>query len=319
MTAQPNDGTGNPTTLKFIGEGEDGVVDSLTLRFVGEEEDGSELHELRAAHVAEVLQGLVGIAGDFTRAGAFGPEALGTEVLVKPAREGSFIIEVVRYAQDNAALAAAAAAGAGMPSLGKIIFWATKSARAEVEQFDHLPNGNVKVVWQDSTAEEVPLDAWNELQKRQPRRKKQLREIMAPLSDSRVTEVQVSDEDPEVVEAAEVEPAFVLTRPDLDAIQIEDEVEETSTIFETEAQMSAVDFDNADKWRVRTKEANRSATVEDTEFLNRISAGLPIRKSDIFNLKIREDLVVKNGRSNRTWTVLEVISFRRGAHDDDDT
>ena len=47
------------------------VVDTLTLRFTGDDENGSTLHELRAAHVAEVLQGLVGIASDFGKAGVF--------------------------------------------------------------------------------------------------------------------------------------------------------------------------------------------------------------------------------------------------------
>lgn len=35
----------------------DGVEDILTLRFEGKEKDGTTVQELRAAHVAEVLQG----------------------------------------------------------------------------------------------------------------------------------------------------------------------------------------------------------------------------------------------------------------------
>lgn len=43
------------------------VVDTLTLRFTGEDENGVAIHELRAAHVAEVLQGLVGLTSDFDK------------------------------------------------------------------------------------------------------------------------------------------------------------------------------------------------------------------------------------------------------------
>ncbi|GEP32736.1 hypothetical protein NSZ01_05040 [Nocardioides szechwanensis] len=292
------------------------VVDSLTLRFVGEEEDGTELHELRAAHVAEVLQGVVELASDFSKAGAFG-DGPSAEVLVRPAQEGSFLMEVVRLTEDYPVLSAAALSLP--PSLSTILFWATKSIRAAPSDFEYLENGNVKVTWQDNTVSEVPRDAWSELNKRKRRRKKQLRQIMAPLSDKRVSSIEVGAQDPPAPDekVPQVEADFVLGKPDYDAARPEDEVEETSSVFETEAQMSAIDFDNADKWRVRTKEANRSATVKDDDFLGRISNSLAIRKSDIFRLKIREDVTVKNGRSRTEWTVVEVLSHRRAAHDDD--
>src|SRR4051812_14416528 len=104
-------------------------VDSLILRFVGEEEDGTPIHELRAAHVAQVLQGLVELSSDFGKAGAFGDGPGGSEVLARPAQEGSFIIEVVRFAQDNWETATTA----GVPSLGTVLWWATKSVRANVK------------------------------------------------------------------------------------------------------------------------------------------------------------------------------------------
>ncbi|MFS3128658.1 hypothetical protein ACLM5J_09660 [Nocardioides sp. Bht2] len=292
------------------------IVDTLTLRFVGETEKGAPLHELRAAHVAEVLQGIVELTGDFLKAGALG-DGLQSEVLVRPAQEGSFMLEVLRVAQDPAvALAAGAVAP---PSLGSILLWATKSARADVEDYDYLENGNVKVCWQDKTVQEIPRHAWDELQKQKRRRKKQLRKIMAPLSDPRVSAVEVSEEPAEVVDGEIVPPvpAFELARPDYNAVSPEDEIEETFKIFDADAQMSAIDFDDPEKWRVRTKEAKRSATVEDQQFLDRVAAGLAIRKTDIFNLEIREDILTKNGRTTRKWTVLRVKSHRRAAHDDD--
>jgi len=289
------------------------IVDSLTLRFVGEEEDGSTLHELRAAHVAEVLLGLVGLSGDFAKAGAFGDGPAGSDVLVRPAQEGSFIIEVVRVIHDNAPTIAAGATAVGVPTLGKIIWWATRSARADVQDFSYLENGSVKITWQDNSSEEVPKAVWQELNKRDRRRKKQLRQIMAPLSDQRVSAVQVENEPAPELAEGEAEEAYTLTRPDYDAVRPADEIDERQNIFEAEAQMSAIDFYNPTKWRVKTKDVTRTATVEDTDFLGQVANGLAIRKSDIFRLKFREDVLEKNGRTRRTWTVLQVISHRRAA------
>ena len=290
--------------------------DALKLRFTGEEEGGEGLHELRASHVAEVLQGLVGISSDFAKAGAFGDGPAGSEVLVRPAQEGSFVIEVVREVVDNVDTVAAVATFTGVPSLGTIIFWATKSARATVSDFEYLENGKVKVLWQDDTVDEIPAAVWSELNKRKRRRKKHLRQLMAPLSDDRVSALEVGEAPPSG-QPDEAGPDFVLTRPDYDAVRPEDEIEEAFKVFEVEAQMSAIDFDDPQKWRVKTKEVRRAAIVEDEGFLGRVRAGLAIRASDIFNLKIREDVVAKNGRMQRKWTVLEVLDHRRSFHDDD--
>lgn len=80
--------------------------------------------------------------------------------------------------------------------------------------------------------------------------------------------------------------------------------------------MSAIDFDDPTKWKVRTKDEKRNATVEDEEFLGRVAGGLPIRKSDIFRLHIRQDSVRKNGRTRTKWTVLTVESHKRGVERD---
>jgi hypothetical protein len=189
-----------------------------------------------------------------------------------------------------------------------------------VQDFEHLDNGNVKITWQDDTAQEVPEKAWRELNKRDRRRKKQLRQIMAPLSDPNVAALEVantakeSDNDLVPDEAPET---FVLTRPDFVAVAPADDVEETEETFETEAQMSAIDFDDYSKWRVKTVDRKRTATVEDEAFLNRVARGLAIRKSDIFRLRIRENTTKKNGRTRTSWTVLRVEDHRRAADDND--
>lgn len=296
----------------------DDVVDTLTLRFTGEDENGAAIHELRAAHVAEVLQGLVGLTSDFDKAGVFTTEGpANSEVLVRPAQEGSFLIEVVRVASENWETIAAVGAATGVPTLANVIWWATKSARADVKDFAYLENGNVKVTWQDDTSQEVPDSAWRELQKRDRRRKKQLRQIMAPLGDSHVTAVDVSSDRIEInTDGDEAPEDFILTRPDYDSVKLDDEIDESHKFFEIEAQMSAIDFDDPTKWRVKTKDRTRGATVEDSDFLGRVARGLAIRQGDIFRLRIREDATTKNGRTRTNWTVLRVESFRRATDDD---
>lgn len=298
-----------------VGNLEQDGADILRLRFVGKEEDGAELRELRAAHVAEVLQGLVGLTSEFEKAGAFGSGPPG-EVLVRPAQEGSFIIEVLRTIQENPDLVATGAGAAGVPSIGSIVWWATKSVRADVKDFEYLENGNVKVEWQDESADEVPREVWVELNKRKRRRKRYLRQILAPLSDDRVSALKVSDEDDSIAEAGDAPEQFTLERLDYHLTRPEDEIEEKSRVFKTEAQMSAIDFDSPDRWRVKTKDANRLATMEDAGFLLQVDRGLALHKDDIFNLRIREDAETKNGRTRRAWTVLEVTGHRRRSQDD---
>lgn len=295
---------------------EETVVESLSLRFEGEAEDGTALHELKASHVAEVLQGLVGLASDFSKAGAFGDNIFGTELLVQPPKKGSFVLDVIRVIQENPETTAVIAATTGLPTLSQIIWWATKSVRAEVSDFDRLNNGNVKVTWQDGTAQEIPAPAWEELQKRDRRRKKQLRQIMTPLSDSNVSSMEMTAAPTLAVASEETPEVFVLTEPDYQAVKPDESVIESQQIFEVEAQMSAIDFDDSAKWRIKTSDETRAAKVEDQKFLNRVAGGLAIRKTDIFILRVREDSVEKNGRIRRSWTVLEVKSYRK-AHEAD--
>lgn len=292
------------------------IVDTLTLRFRGENDQGEELHELRAAHVAKVLEGVVGIHSDFAKAGAFG-NTPPSEIRVRPAREGSFIIECFQLIEDYPTASTAVSGGLG--SLGTAIFMSTKSLRADVSDFDHLPNGNVKVQWSDGTANEVPAEVWTELNKRKRRRKKQLRDLMAPLSDRDVTALEVSDPDPAPNSPEQAPPeVFTLDIEDYHAAVPEEEIEEKFTTFDTEAQMSAIDFDDPEKWRVKVKgQSARAAMMEDQDFLLAVDRGRPIQKRDIFNLRIREDLVVKNGSRRTKWTVLKVLGQRRSAVDDD--
>ncbi len=310
---------------------EKAIADSLTLRFQGQDEGGGELHELRASHVAEVLQGLVGLTSDFDKAGVFHEEGpASAEVLVRPAKEGSFLIEVVRVVTENwdtvkatADTVAATATAAGVPSLSAILWWATKSVRADVKDFTYLENGNVKVTWQDDSSEEIPAAAWKELQTRKRRRKKQLRQIMAPLSDPRVAELDVAapaEPEADADQSAEQESSpqkFVLKRADYDAVRPEDEIKETSDVFEVQARMSAIDFDDPTKWRVKPEGRARTVTVTDEKFLRQVAQGLAITRQDTFALQVREDITVKNGSTRTKWIVEKVERIRRADSGDE--
>lgn len=289
------------------------VLDSVTLRFDGDEKSGADLHELRAADVAQVLQGLAGFVSDFDKAGAFHDEGPADSVmLVRPPQEGSFIIEAIRMAGENWE---GVVAVTGIPSVATLINLATKSMRAEVQDFEHLENGNVKIMWQDDTVQEVSRPVWEELNKRKHRRKKQLREIMAPLGDDRVSTLDVSGAPSSEDEATPPSDEFVLTRADYDSVAPTDEVEESEETFEVDAQMQAIDFGDPTRWKVRAAGQTRKATVDDADFLRRVAEGLAISSSDIFQLRIRADKIVKNGRGRTTWTVLKVENHRRRAGD----
>ena len=293
------------------------VLDSVTLRFTGTDPSGADLHELRATDVAQVLQGLAGIVSDFDKAGAFhGEGPADSVVLVRPAQEGSFIIEAIRVASENWETIAAVM---GLPTVASIIQMSTKSMRAEVEDFDYLENGNVKITWQDKTVNEVSKAVWDELNKRKRRRKKQLREIMTPLSDERVSELDVSGQAPsqDATEETEALETFTLNRADYDSVAPTDDIAESSETFVADAQMQTIDFGDSTKWRVRAAGRTRKAAVEDADFLRQVAQGLAISNSDVFQLRIRADKIVKNGRERTTWTVLKVENHRRRAGDND--
>lgn len=109
--------------------------------------------------------------------------------------------------------------------------------------------------------------------------------------------------------------SFVLTRADFDSVAPTDEVEESEETFEVDGQMQAIDFGDPTRWKVRAAGQTRKATVDDADFLRRVAEGLAISSSDIFQLRIRADKIVKNGRGRTTWTVLKVENHRRRAGD----
>lgn len=274
-----------------------------------------ELTSLRAAELSDVLEALAGLTGDLARAGVFG-DGPPPEVRVRPAAEGSFILEAfVTWALSNP--------GESVPTLSPPtvgLAWfirnATKSIRASVKDYERdREQGTVKIIWQDDTASEVTEAEWKELNRHKRPRKKHLQKLLSPLSDDADTleirtgpEEQVSDE----------VPVFVADRADYRAASyVPDDVEEDDEEFETEAKIRALDFDPGSKWRVEMPQETRTAVMADANFRRQLDAGLAIGKDDIFRLLMRRETVIRNGRSSSTLTILEVLSHRRGGGEDD--
>lgn len=288
----------------------------LQLKFRDEE---GVLLGLRADDLADVLDGLVTLTNDFAKAGVFGHEPP-PEVHVLPPRDGSFILDAqLQWVLENPEGAGSFMMGAGAltASLTASIKAAIKQIRAGVQDFDHLENGNVKVKWEDGTVDEIPKETWNELGKRGPRRKKALRQLMAPLSGEADTLEVRSSGDPETLDARN--PEVVAGVDDYRAAAAPDPEEpDDFEIFDTEAQVETIDF-VSDHWKIKTPQhGSRKATVEDTKFLLEVDRGLALRKSDIFNLRIREDRTGPTKSRTRKWTVIEVLGHRRGSVDGDD-
>lgn len=304
---------------------ENNLLEVLDLRFEGENANGDPIHELKAHHVADVLEGLSELVHDFEKAGAFHNEGpVDTELLVRPAQEGSFVLEVCRVAVehpealdlinktvDNMSQAKDEIMLAlGLPTVSQIIWWATKGIRADVKNVEFYNDGQVKVQWQDDTVDIIPRNAWDELNKRKPRRKRQLRKIMRPLEDQRIDRLELSNG------LGHSDNTYRYLKSDYEAVKPSDEVDESFDIFDIEGRLSAIDFDDPDRWRVDTNLGKRTATVEDEAFLSSVAEGKPLHADDSFILRVREDKTVKAGRTTKKWTILKIWEEEFNNNDD---
>jgi len=293
------------------GEITDGVVQ---LRFVGE--DGT-LHAINAAEVAEVLQGLVEFTSDMATNGLFG-DGMPPEVLVRPIKEGSFVVEaIVQWASQNPEAAAGIAMSAGGAVTKAIDVGLKKLRGSKVTNFEHLGNGNVKLVWADDDVSEVPVTVWNDLNAMKRKTRRALSKLMAPLSDKADRlEVRAATVDDDTSAVMASSPETVATRSDYrKAIHEPEEVIEEAETFTVEATMQSIDFRPGEKWRVATRLGTRLATIEDQEFLRGLDAGAPLHKNDLFEVTIREVRTITNGRTSTDWSIVNARRTRRGTDD----
>lgn len=287
---------------------EDGVVQ---LRFA--DENGA-VQDLIAAEVIEVLQGLVEFTSDMAKRGLFG-DGHEPEVRVRPAKEGSFILEaVIAWVAENpeAAVGTFITASAAVTQAINVGF--KKIRGQEPSNFEHLDNGNVKVQWPGNKVNEVPRPVWDRLNAMKRPTRSALRKLLTPLGDEAQTlEVRDGALGDSTATVLATEPDAVATRADYREVAAEhDDVEESTRTFETEARLQSIDFRPGEKWRVETIAGNRLATMEDDEFMLDLDRGAAIHKDDIFVLEIRENRTTKNERTTTEWAVSRVIRRRRG-------
>ncbi len=285
----------------------------IQLRF--SDTDGS-VRDINAAELAEVLQGLVEFTSELAKSGAFGDGAP-PEVRIRPAKEGSFIVEaILQWINDNPEGSVSLALGTG-GAVVQGLNVAARRLRGEPTDFEYLENGYVKLKWPGDKVDEVPREVWDALKKMKKRTRGAMRKIMAPLSDDvEILEVREGSTNVATQELAATDADLVLDRTDYrEAAHEVDEIEETTSTFSIEAKLSSIDFRPGEKWRVETNQGSRLVTIEDTNFLLEIDRGMAIHKDDIFDVTVRENRTVKNGSTTKVWTVLTVDRTRRGGDD----
>ncbi|WP_417510598.1 hypothetical protein [Microbacterium sp.] len=314
---------------------EDGVVQ---LRFA---DDDNNIHDISASDLAQVLEGLVAFTGELAKAGEFG-DGPAPRIRVRAPKEGSFVLEALVWVQDNPIGAAGLTVG-GAAGIAAAKSFGTAAGKAVAQaigagirnlrgqkpvDFEHLENGDVKVKWPDDSVSEVRRETWDKLQQMKRPTRQALSKIMTPLNtDADKLEVRDASVEDTTEEILETPADAVAIRTDyLTAILEAEETSEDERIFETEAVLSTIDFDNTAKWRVKTtREGTRTATIEDVQFLKGLDRGDAIHKNDIFWLKVKETTTKEPGKNVRTeWAVIEVRRTKRGdtdgdAHDDDST
>lgn len=286
----------------------------LQLRYKDAE---GQLESLRADELAEALQGLSDMVSDFARAGAFG-EGPPPELRVEPVEEGSVIINTFLEV-DWAMTADMVTSLSPIGGLAWMIKSATKSMRARPADMEYLDSDTVKLTWSDGEVETIPARAWEELNRasRRKKHKRNLRKIMAPLSDDAdFLEIRSGS----ATEVAHEVPQFIATRDDYRVVAYEEpDSDEATEVFDVETQVEAIDFEPDGKWRIRLAGGTRRATMEDEDFMAKIDRGLPIGKDDIFQMRIRVDSVTKNERRKNDYAIVKVLSHTQRSSSDDNT
>lgn len=288
----------------------------MQLRFT--DADGT-IQAINAAEVAEVLQGIVALTSDMAKQGMFG-DGIAPEVRVRPPKEGSFILEALFvWAAADPAAALGTAMGVGGAMVKAVDVGIRRLRGDEPAGIDYLDNGNVAITWPGQGVDEVPASAWKRLNAMKRPTRKALRQIMAPLSDEAETlEVRDAAAADSTDETLRTRPDVVASKSDYREAALEvDEVEEFHATFTVEAKLQSVDFREGQKWRVRTVEGSRTATMDDKDFQLRLDRGEPLHKNDIFEITVNETRTVTNGRTSKEWSITEVRLKKRGGDDGD--
>lgn len=309
---------------------DEGAEGLLQLRYTDE---AGEITDLNAAELAEVLEGLVAFTSTMAKKGLFG-DGPPPEIRVRPPREGSFIIDALVVIGDGVDALVSAYDALGLDNdtvetgrdmvvataLAKAIGVGTRAIRGNRPvDVDDMADGRVKVRWADQTFDVVPRKVWDELETMKRPTKRAMRKILAPLSDEAdMLEVRPGSPKDERDELSTKVPMVVADRGDYRAAAHEpDDVEEVPFTFESEAQLTSIDFRRGEKWRVSTTQGTRMATIEDSDFLRALDQGMALHKNDVFDVTVEGVATTKNGRTTTEWTLTRVVRKRRGVDDGD--
>lgn len=303
--------------------------DLLQLRYLTE--DGN-LHTLRAADVARVIQGVVELTEQMRKAGAFG-DGPAPQLELRPVAEGSFVLEFVETAgpflQDNAAviggtLAVGQIANASLGKVGKAIKWGMRAMSTPMKAVHDYDSDHKLIEFADGTQQMVEKPVADLFLAGRKKTKQALRKIGTPMADEAdVMEVREghSSQTTEEVKAAPAEAVIVST--EYQAVAAVDEsldVDETDT-FTTSGQIRSLDFDNLDKWRMQTLEGTWNVTIDDPDFKRKLAQGWGVRPDDVYEVTI-EERTTRSGEAQRatvTRTATEVRLLKRGAEGGDDS
>jgi len=277
---------------------ENGVVQ---LRFSDSDDN---VRDISAHDLAQVLEGLLEFSRELSKSGEFG-DGPSPQIRVRAPKEGSFVLEALVWVQENpitsaglglVGVAASAAAkemgGAAGKAMSTAIGVGIRKLRDEKPvSSELLESGDVALTWPDQTQSVIRPETWSKLQGMKRPTRKALQKLLAPLgNDADRLEVRDASVNESTEEILSTPPDAVAGPGDYLTASIEPEEEYTrERVFETEATLGTIDFDNSQNWRViTTKEGTRKARIDDRDFLLRLDRGEAIHKNDIFWLKILE-------------------------------
>lgn len=280
-------------------------------------EDNS-LGEISAAELSDALSGVVELTSQMHKAGLFG-NAVPPEVKARPAEKGSFVLTtVIEFISSDPLIVGALYSTAGSALL-LVVGAGIKLLRGVCIRSQVATGyGTMAITWEDGSFDELPISAWRKLSTMPNQTKKAFRKLMAPLSDeATMLEMRDGAVDKDSQELSQQPAAATATRDDYRAATYEEEVDEPDIDrFEAEAQFVNVDFEDGERWRIRTPRGERKVSIEDQDFLRRVSRNEPISKNNIYRVWIREESAVSNGRRSTTWALESVELVREGKRDD---
>lgn len=285
------------------------------LRYLNED---NSLSEISAAELSDALSGVVELTSQMHKAGLFG-NAVPPEVKARPAERGSFVLTtVIEFISSDPLIVGALYSTAGSALLLVVNAGIKLLRGVKVRGQVTTDHGTVIVTWEDGSFEELPMSAWRKLERMPNQTKKAFRKLMAPLSDEATTvELRDGTVDRDSQELSQQPARATATRSDYRAAAYEEEAEEPEVDhFEAEAQFVNVDFEDGERWRIKTRRGERKVVIEDQDFLRRVSRNEPISKDNIYRVEIREESTVSNGRRSTVWALESVELVREGSRDD---